>query len=68
MCAVRQACSGFLHKGSSSFHAASKLLPAEVRRGTVMLYSWCRLADDLVDELGDPARALSILHRRLDRV
>ena len=27
-----------------------------------------RLADDLVDELGDPARALSILHRRLDRV
>jgi phytoene synthase len=61
-------CSGFLHKGSSSFHAASKLLPDDVRRGTVMLYSYCRLADDLVDELGDPARALGILHRRLDRV
>jgi phytoene synthase len=61
-------CSGFLHKGSSSFYAASKLLPEEVRRGTVMLYSFCRLADDLVDELGDPARALVILRRRLDRV
>ena len=61
-------CSGFLHKGSSSFHAASKLLPEGVRRGTVMLYSYCRLADDLVDELGDPARALVILHKRLDRV
>ena len=45
-------CSGFLHKGSSSFYAASKLLPPEVRRGTVMLYSFCRLADDMVDELG----------------
>ena len=61
-------CSGFLHNGSSSFHAASKLLPADVRRGTVMLYSFCRLADDLVDELGDPARALVILRKRLDRV
>ena len=33
-----------------------------------MLYSFCRLADDLVDELGDPERALTILHKRLDRV
>ena len=63
-----EACSGFLHQGSSSFYAASKLLPPDVRRGTVMLYSFCRLADDLVDELGDPERALTILHKRLDRV
>ena len=63
-----EACSGFLHQGSSSFYAASKLLPPDVRRGTVMLYSFCRLADDLVDELGDPERALTILHNRLDRV
>ena len=34
-------CGGFLNKGSSSFYAASKLLPADVRRGTVMLYSFC---------------------------
>ena len=29
---------------------------------------FCRLADDLVDELGDPKRALAVLQQRLDRV
>ncbi len=36
-------------KGSKSFALASKLLPAEMRRDVVMLYAWCRYADDVID-------------------
>ena len=41
-------------KGSKSFAAASRLLPAAVRDDVVRLYAWCRAADDLIDgqELG----------------
>lgn len=40
--------------GSKSFAAAAKLFPADVRRGVLMLYAWCRHCDDVVDgqELG----------------
>ncbi|MFD1797948.1 phytoene/squalene synthase family protein [Paracoccus aurantiacus] len=36
-------------KGSTSFAAAARLLPRAVRDDTVMLYAWCRHADDVVD-------------------
>lgn len=36
-------------KGSQSFAAAARLLPRAVRDDTVMLYAWCRHADDVVD-------------------
>ena len=35
--------------GSQSFAAAAKLMPAGIREDTVMLYAWCRHADDVVD-------------------
>ena len=40
--------------GSKSFAAAARLFPADVRRGVLMLYAWCRHCDDVVDgqELG----------------
>lgn len=56
--------------GSQSFAAAAKLMPAGIREDTVMLYAWCRHADDVVDgqELGsapvaqgDPAERLARL-------
>ncbi|MFC0340624.1 phytoene/squalene synthase family protein [Paracoccus niistensis] len=56
--------------GSQSFAAAARLMPAGIREDTVMLYAWCRHADDVVDgqELGsvpvaqgDPAERLSRL-------
>ena len=43
---------GFLHWVRALPRGAA--VAGEVRRETVMLYSWCRLADDLQDELGDP--------------
>lgn len=56
--------------GSQSFAAAAKLMPAGIREDTVMLYAWCRHADDVVDGQtlgsapeagGDPARRLAAL-------
>ncbi|SCY69176.1 phytoene/squalene synthase family protein [Paracoccus tibetensis] len=35
--------------GSQSFAAAAKLMPAGIRDDTVMLYAWCRHADDVID-------------------
>ncbi|MCQ0969365.1 phytoene/squalene synthase family protein (plasmid) [Paracoccus sp. TK19116] len=36
-------------QGSQSFAAAAKLMSAGMRDDTVMLYAWCRHADDVID-------------------
>lgn len=61
------ACQAAIKTGSLSFHAASKLLPASVRNPALVLYAFCRLADDEVDEGADPAQAVLHLQDRLDR-
>ncbi|MEL6959783.1 MAG: squalene/phytoene synthase family protein, partial [Pseudomonadota bacterium] len=43
-------CRAVIKTGSYSFHAASRLLPSEVRDPALALYAFCRLADDEVDE------------------
>ncbi|MEM7694225.1 MAG: phytoene/squalene synthase family protein [Pseudomonadota bacterium] len=62
-------------KGSKSFSAAAKLLPAAVRDDVSRLYAWCRVADDLIDgqdlghgarEVADPAAVLANLRARTD--
>jgi phytoene synthase len=35
--------------GSKSFGLASKLFPSSIREDAVLLYAWCRHADDLID-------------------
>lgn len=59
-------------KGSQSFAAAARLMPPGIREDTVMLYAWCRHADDVIDgqvlgnqpELtGDPQNRLEELRR-----
>lgn len=62
------ACRAILAEGSKSFNAASWLLPARVRDPAAIFYAFCRVADDLVDESGDPHGAVVILNRRLDAV
>ncbi len=42
-------CRNAIREGSYSFHAASKLLPANVRDPALALYAFCRVADDEVD-------------------
>ena len=60
-----------LRAGSKTFHLASRLLPARVRRPTLVLYAFCRGADDGVDDAtdGSAARAaVDALRLRIERV
>ena len=59
------ACRDLLRAGSKSFHAASLLLPAEVRPSVWALYAFCRVADDEVDGAGSGLAAVAQLRRRL---
>lgn len=62
------ACRALLRHNSRTFDAASKLLPARVRGPACVLYGFCRLADDAVDEGGAAGPAVQRLRERLDRV
>ena len=61
-------CREVIRTGSYSFHAASKLLPADVRDPALALYAFCRLADDEVDEGEYQAGAVFRLQERLDQI
>ena len=59
-------CRAAIRTGSLSFHAASRLLPRRVRDPALVLYAFCRLADDAVDEGHAKAQAVLRLQDRLD--
>ncbi|MFN3312699.1 MAG: phytoene/squalene synthase family protein [Hyphomonas sp.] len=59
-------CARIIREGSKSFHAASLLLPQDVRVAARALYAFCRVADDKVDDGADPSAALKLLTARLD--
>jgi squalene synthase HpnC len=44
-----------------NFTVLSLLVPADLRDDFASVYAFCRWADDLSDETGDPARALALL-------
>ncbi len=44
-----------------NFHVGTWLFPAEVREHAYAIYAYCRWADDLADETGDPALSLELL-------
>jgi phytoene synthase len=55
---------------SKSFSLASRLLPTGVRDDAVLLYAWCRYADDAVDEAPESERvsALERLEAELESI
>ncbi|MEM6824268.1 MAG: phytoene/squalene synthase family protein [Pseudomonadota bacterium] len=61
-------CREAIRHGSLSFHAASKLLPARVRDPALVLYAFCRLADDAVDLNDAKSQAVLTLRDRLDLI
>ena len=61
-----QHCRDAIREGSYSFHAASKLLPADVRDPALALYAFCRIADDEVDNGDHKPAAVLALRDRLD--
>lgn len=65
--ADRAACREIIRVGSRTFHAASYLLPSQVREPALALYAFCREADDAIDHAVEPAQALQGLVDRLDR-
>ncbi|HEX2797883.1 MAG TPA: phytoene/squalene synthase family protein [Immundisolibacter sp.] len=58
----------FIQHHSKSFALASRLLPPAVRADVLVLYAWCRRADDTVDLAADPAAGLARLQAELDDV
>ncbi len=44
-----------------NFHVASILLPRRLRQDFFNVYAFCRWADDLGDEIGDPAESVRLL-------
>ncbi len=61
-------CKDLIKNGSHSFYAASKLLPAKVRNPALILYAFCRLADDAIDESSCKQKSFLKLNRRLELV
>jgi phytoene synthase len=57
-----------LRAGSKSFHLASRLLPVRVRRPTLVLYAFCRGADDGVDDARDAGTARAAVDALRDRI
>lgn len=54
-----------------NFHVVSFLLPKELHQDFYNVYSYCRWADDLGDEIGDTSESLRLLEwwgRELDRM
>src|SRR6201986_995048 len=44
-----------------NFHVASWFLPKRLRPHFHSIYAYCRISDDLGDEVGSPAQALALL-------
>src|ERR1035441_9674688 len=44
-----------------NFHVVSFLLPKRLQQDFYNVYAYCRWADDLADEMGDPAESLRLL-------
>ena len=53
-----ETCYEIIKKGSHSFYAASKILPKKVRDSAIVLYSFCRIVDDAIDD--SQAKLLSL--------
>ena len=54
-------CRDVLRRSGSNFALPLQLLPAEKRRGSIALYAFCRIADDLVDEAPSTEEAVEKL-------
>ena len=61
-------CKLLIKEGSHSFYAASRLLPKYVRDPAIVLYAFCRIADDVVDTQTGNHNPIDDLKNRLKLV
>ena len=54
-------CRRLAERHYENFTVASRLLPRRLRQHVCNIYAYCRWADDLADETGDPQRSLALL-------
>ncbi len=67
---AQQYCRTLAESHYENFHVASWFLPRRLRPHFHSLYAYCRISDDLGDEVGDAAQSLALLHlweRELER-
>jgi squalene synthase HpnC len=57
----RRYCRRLARRHYENFTVVSFLLPARLRQHFHNIYAYCRWADDLADEAGDPQRSLALL-------
>lgn len=58
---AQQYCRELAESHYENFHVASWLLPKRLRPHFQSIYAYCRISDDLGDEVGSPAQALALL-------
>jgi squalene synthase HpnC len=58
---AREYCKQLAESHYENFHVASWFLPKALRPHFHAVYAYCRISDDLGDEVGDPAVALAML-------
>ncbi len=57
----REYCCRLARTHYENFSVATWFLPAKLRQDFLNVYAYCRISDDLGDEVGDPAASLALL-------
>jgi squalene synthase HpnC len=57
----REYCRHLARTHYENFSVATWFLPKHLRQDFLNVYAYCRISDDLADEVGDPAAALALL-------
>ncbi|MEO8725633.1 MAG: squalene synthase HpnC [Acidobacteriaceae bacterium] len=58
---AKEYCRGLATSHYENFHVASWFLPRSLRPHFYSVYAYCRISDDLGDEVGDPTLSLELL-------
>src|ERR1700733_42430 len=60
---AREYCARLARTHYENFSVASWFLPRRLRQHFYNVYAYCRISDDLGDEVGDPAASLELLNQ-----
>jgi phytoene synthase len=63
-----ETCENLMRDGSKSFFSAARILPAKIRDSAIALYAFCRMLDDMVDDLDAPEDVIKQIEYRFDRI